>query len=106
MKLTRILACALLPALLAACNPQSDTDSAAKYKGIVINEIAAHHENEELIYPLFPMADVVFAPVFQGVVYLFTSTLAAPNPDNIEQVYVNIHENEWHHEIHGRISYE
>ena len=52
------------------------------------------------------MADVVFAPVFQGVVYLFTSTLAAPNPDNIEQVYVNIHENEWHHEIHGRISYE
>ncbi len=47
MKLTRILACALLPALLAACNPQSDTDSAAKYKGIVINEIAAHHENEE-----------------------------------------------------------
>ena len=66
----------------------------------------SHHENEELIYPLFPMADVVFAPVFQGVVYLFTSTLAAPNPDNIEQVYVNIHENEWHHEIHGRISYE
>ena len=32
----------------------------------------SHHENEELIYPLFPMADVVFAPVFQGVVYLFT----------------------------------
>ena len=66
----------------------------------------SHHENEELIYPLFPMADVVFAPVFQGVVYLFTSTLAAPNPDNIEQVYINIHENEWHHEIHGRMSYE
>ncbi|MBQ9582896.1 MAG: MBL fold metallo-hydrolase [Bacteroidales bacterium] len=66
----------------------------------------SHHENEELIYPLFPKADVVFAPVFQGVVYLFNSTLAAPNPGNIEQVYVNIHENEWHHEIHGRISYE
>ena len=65
----------------------------------------SHHENEELIYPLFPMADVIFAPVFQGVVYLFSSTLAAPNPDNIEQVYVNIHENEWHHEIHGRMSY-
>lgn len=66
----------------------------------------SHHENEELIYPLFPMADVVFAPVFQGVVYLFTSTLAALNPDNVGQVYINIHENEWHHEIHGRISYE
>ena len=66
----------------------------------------SHHENEELIYPLFPMVDVAFAPVFQGVVYLFTSTLAAPNPDNVGQVYINIHENEWHHEIHGRISYE
>ena len=66
----------------------------------------SHHENEELIYPLFPMADVVFAPVFQGIVYLFTSTLAAPNPDNLGQIYINIHENEWHHEIHGRISYE
>lgn len=66
----------------------------------------SHHENEEQIYPLFSMADVVFAPVFQGIVNLFANTLAAPNPDNIEQVYINIHENEWHHEIHGRISYE
>ena len=24
----------------------------------------------------------------------------------MQQIYLNIHENEWHHEIHGRISYE
>ena len=65
----------------------------------------SEHENEGMIYPLFPMADVVFAPVFQGIVNLFTHTLAAPNLDNAEQIYINIHENEWHHEIHGRISY-
>ena len=66
----------------------------------------SHHENEPFIYPLYDMADVVFAPVFQGVVYLFDSTIIANNPDNAEQIYINIHENEWHHEIHGRISYE
>lgn len=65
----------------------------------------SHHENEARIYPLYPMADVVFAPVFQGIINLFANTMTAPNPDGIQQIYVNIHENEWHHEIHGRISY-
>lgn len=63
------------------------------------------HDNEAKIYPLYPIADVVLAPIFQGLTNLFKNTLAGPNPEGIRQIYLNIHENEWHHEIHGRISY-
>ena len=63
------------------------------------------HANEAQIYPKYPIADVVMAPVFQGLTNLFKNTLAGPNPDNVQQIYLNIHENEWHHEIHGRMSY-
>lgn len=66
----------------------------------------SNHAKEALIYPNYPIADVVMAPIFQGIVNLLTNTLAGPNPDNVQQIYLNIHENEWHHEIHGRISYE
>ena len=66
----------------------------------------SNHAKEALIYPNYPIADVVLAPIFEGIVNLLTNTLAGPNPNNVEQIYVNVHENEWHHEIHGRISYE
>ena len=66
----------------------------------------SNHDKEGLIYPHYPIADVILAPIFQGLVNLFKSTLAGSNPNNVEQIYLNIHENEWHHEIHGRISYE
>ena len=64
------------------------------------------HRIEAKIYPLYPIADVVIGPVFQGVVNLLANTKDSENPGNVEQVYLNIHENEWHHEIHGRVSYK
>ncbi|MBR1576396.1 MAG: MBL fold metallo-hydrolase [Bacteroidales bacterium] len=64
------------------------------------------HANETLIYPLYPIADVVMGPVFQGVVNLLNNTKQAPNPGNVEQIYFNIHENEWHHTIDGRVSFQ
>ena len=63
------------------------------------------HRKEALIYPLFDMVDVSFSPVFQGVRDYLNNTGAAPNPKNIENIYINIHENEWHHTIEGRVSY-
>ena len=66
----------------------------------------SNHANEALIYPLNKMADVVVGPVFQGVVNLLGNTKDAPNPDNTEQFYLNIHENEWHHTIDHRVSYQ
>ena len=65
----------------------------------------SHHENETP-YTKEQIADLVFAPVFQGLTSLFKNTRGAPNPDNAEQVYVNIHENEWHHTIDGRVPYK
>ena len=64
------------------------------------------HENERAFYPNYPMVDVAMCPVFQGIVD-FTSALRwAPNPDNVSLIYFNLHENEWHHTIEGRMSYE
>ena len=63
------------------------------------------HRNEAKIYPLYPMVDIAMCPVFQGVVNFLNSTLQGPNPTNIEQIYFNLHENEWHHHIEGRVSY-
>lgn len=63
------------------------------------------HDNEAKIYPLYERADIVIGPVFQGVVNYLNNTLAAPNPGNIEQFYLNIHENEWHHTVDHRVSY-
>ena len=65
----------------------------------------SHHENEKPFYPQYQIADVVMCPVFQGIVDLVSSTKIAPNPTNVEQIYMNLHENEWHHTIDGRIAY-
>ena len=64
----------------------------------------SHHENE-INYSRQQIADLVFAPVFQGLVSLFKNTRGADNPNKVEQIYVNIHENEWHHGIDGRVPY-
>ena len=47
----------------------------------------------------------MISPVFQGNVAFFTHTMAAPNPLNIDQIYVNIHENEWHHTVDHRVPF-
>ena len=52
------------------------------------------------------MVDIVVAPVFVGLTSLFNSTYSAQNPDNIEQIYINAHENEFHHTVDGRVSYK
>ena len=65
----------------------------------------SHHENETP-YSKEQLADFVFAPVFQGLTSLFKNTRGAPNPDNAEQVYINIHENEWHHVVASRVPYK
>ncbi len=63
------------------------------------------HDNE-VFYEGYNMADVIFAPVFQEVRVLESHTLAAPNPNNIQQYYINIHENEYKHKVEGRVSYK
>lgn len=63
------------------------------------------HENE-VFYEGLDRADVVFSPVFQGVRALFEHTLAAANPDGVEQVYINIHENEYKHKAESRVTYK
>ncbi len=62
------------------------------------------HANEDF-YKRHPMVDVVLSPVFQGIISLLDRTYKTSNPNNIEQIYFNIHENEWHHEIAYRVSY-
>lgn len=62
------------------------------------------HENEAF-YENHNRADIVISPVFQGNVAFFTHTMAAPNPLNIDQIYVNIHENEWHHTVDHRVPF-
>lgn len=63
------------------------------------------HANE-VFYEKYNMADVIFDPVFQEVRVLESHTLAAPNPNNIQQYYINIHENEYKHKVEGRVSYK
>ena len=64
------------------------------------------HENERAFYPNYPQVDIAMCPVFQGI-FDFTSALKqAPNPGNASLIYCNLHENEWHHTIDGRMSFE
>ena len=61
--------------------------------------------DKEAAYAQYDMADVVVAPVFQGLTSLCGSTYIAANPGNIDQIYINIHENEWHHTIDHRVPF-
>lgn len=65
----------------------------------------SHHENEPQLAN-YAMADVVVAPIFQGLTTLFWQISGASNPDNAQQFYLSIHENEFHHTIGGRVSYK
>lgn len=66
----------------------------------------SHHELELAFYPNYPMVDVQMCPVFQGILDFANSLKKAPNPDNAALIYFNLHENEWHHTIDGRMSFE
>ena len=66
----------------------------------------SYHENEKAFYPNQPPVDVMMNPVFQGI-FDFANNLRTPStPDNTYQIYFNLHENEWHHTIDGRMSFE
>jgi len=65
----------------------------------------SHHENEPGLKD-WDMADVVMSPVFQGLTTLFTNIDGASNPDDAQQFYLNIHENEFHHIVDRRVSYK
>lgn len=62
-------------------------------------------KKKEDAFANYPTADVVATPIFVGLTTLFSYTLAAPNPADIDQIYINLHENEWHHTIQGRIPF-
>lgn len=64
------------------------------------------HDNERAFYPDYPMVDVAMCPVFQGIVDFTRNLMLAPNPDHAALIYFNLHENEWHHTIDGRIPFE
>lgn len=63
------------------------------------------HDNEGA-YTNIEIADIVISPVFQGITTLLKYTKGAPNPSNREQIYINCHENEWHHSIDHRVSFK
>lgn len=62
--------------------------------------------DKESFYSELQMADILVAPIFQGITALCQYTYRAPNPGNIEQVYINCHENEYHHTVDHRVSYK
>ena len=63
------------------------------------------HEKEAEFYPLVNQADIVLCPIFNGLPTVFNSTYAkAPNPDGIQQLYINCHENEHVHGVASRVS--
>ena len=66
----------------------------------------SHHENEKAFYPNQAPVDVMMNPVFQGI-FDFANNLRTPSTEgNTYQIYFNLHENEWHHTIDGRMSFE
>lgn len=71
--------------------------------------IAAHGDNsyvaKEVFYEDKEMADVLVAPIFQGVEYFFQYCNKMPNPQGIAPVYISAHESEYHHDTSGRIPY-
>jgi len=61
---------------------------------------------KESFYSGQQIADIIIAPIFQGVSALCGYTYSAPNPLNIEQVYINAHENEYHHTVDHRVAFK
>jgi len=74
------------------------------WRFIHVGDNSVHDVEKELAK--FDQADVVVSPIFQGLTTLFTNIRGANNPDNAQQFYLNIHENEFHHTINGRVSYK
>lgn len=64
------------------------------------------HDNEAKFYPNYEQADILLSPIFQGLPNFLKNTLSPLNPKGIDRFYMNIHENEWHHTIDGRVSYQ
>jgi len=64
------------------------------------------HDNEARFYPQYPQADLLLSPIFQGLPNFLKNTQSPLNPKDIDCFYLNIHENEWHHTIDGRVSYQ
>jgi len=62
------------------------------------------HANENPLKD-YPTADLVFSPVFQEIHFLFNRTMFADNSRGVQQIYINCHENEYHHAVGDRVSY-
>ena len=71
--------------------------------------LAAHGDNNmyanQVFYEDKEMVDLMIAPTFTAMETFFGNVNKMPNPNNVAHVYISAHENEFHHETHGRISY-